>query len=72
MRLIIVQDVQDAIRVLREGNSLVNVAVIICDIRMPKMNGVEYIDYLLEQAPGIPVIVLTEYPDPEMANTMIE
>ena len=39
---------------------------------MPKMNGVEYIDYLIEQAPGISVIVITGFPDPIMANTLIE
>ena len=34
---------------------------------MPKVNGVEYIKYLREQTPGIPIVVITGYPDTEMA-----
>ncbi len=57
----------EAIKVLKEGDNFMNVPLIITDIRMPEMNGIEYIDYLKRQAPGIQIIVITGYPDPEIA-----
>ncbi len=51
---------------------MVNVDLILCDIRMPKVNGVECIRFLREQAPGIPVVVITGYPDPGLANDLKE
>jgi DNA-binding NtrC family response regulator len=45
-------------------------AIAICDIRMPKVNGIECIKFLRQEAPGIPVIVLTGFPDPEMAAAL--
>jgi two-component system chemotaxis response regulator CheY len=58
---------EEAIKLLRSEDNLTNCGLILCDIRMPKVNGIEYIDYLKEQAPGIPVVVITGYPDTEMA-----
>ena len=58
---------EEAIKILKTGDNLTNCGLILCDIRMPKVNGIEYIDYLKEQAPGIPVVVITGYPDTEMA-----
>ena len=58
---------EEAIKVLRTGDNLMNCGVILCDIRMPKINGIEYVDYLKKEAPGIPIVVITGYPDTEMA-----
>jgi len=60
-------DGEEAIKLLRSEDNLMNCGLILCDIRMPKVNGIEYIDYLKEQAPGIPVVVITGYPDTELA-----
>lgn len=60
-------DGEEAINILKSEDNLTNCGLILCDIRMPKVNGIEYIDYLKEQAPGIPVVVITGYPDTEMA-----
>lgn len=60
-------DGEEAIKLLRSEDNLTNCGLILCDIRMPKVNGVEYISYLKEQAPGIPVVVITGYPDTELA-----
>jgi len=60
-------DGEEAINILKSGDNLTNCGLILCDIRMPKVNGIEYIDYLKEQAPGIPVVVITGYPDTDMA-----
>jgi len=58
-----------AIASLREEDHMVNVGLILCDIRMPKVNGIECIQFLRREAPGIPVVVVTGYPDTEMATS---
>ena len=50
---------------------MINVGVILCDIRMPKVNGIECIKFLRQQAPGIPIVVITGYPDSELAGKLI-
>ncbi len=65
-------DGQDAIDILRSGDNMVNVGVILCDIRMPRVNGVECIQFIREQAPGIPIVVVTGYPDAELATDLLE
>jgi len=62
---------EDGINVLRSEDNLVNVGVILCDIRMPKVNGIECIDFLRKEAPGIPIVVVTGYPDTEMATNLM-
>lgn len=63
---------EEAINTLREEDNMVNVGLILCDIRMPKVNGVECIDFLRKEARGIPVVVVTGYPDTEMATALIK
>ena len=65
-------DGQNAIDILKSGDNLVNVGVILCDIRMPKVNGVECIQFLRGQAPGIPIVVITGYPDTELATDLMK
>jgi len=60
-------DGQAAIDILREGDNMINVPIILCDIRMPRVNGIECIDFLRKEAPGINIVVITGYPDPQMA-----
>ncbi|HPU86625.1 MAG TPA: response regulator, partial [Candidatus Latescibacteria bacterium] len=52
-----------AVEVLNSGDNPLMVDVIICDIRMPRINGVEAIAYFRAQYPSLPVIVLTGYHD---------
>ena len=40
------EDGQKAIEILKSGDNMVNIGLILCDIRMPKVNGVEYIEFL--------------------------
>ncbi len=63
---------EDGISVLRSEDNLINVGVILCDIRMPKVNGIECIDFLRKEAPGIPIVVVTGYPDTEMATNLMK
>ena len=46
------------------------VDVIICDLYMPKMNGMEAIAYFHLQFPSVPVIVLTGTPDLQKAKLL--
>ncbi len=52
----------------RDENPLLMDAII-CDIRMPKINGVEAIQYFQTQYPRVPLIVMTGHPDVEMATS---
>ena len=65
-------DGQNAIDILKSGSNMMNVGVILCDIRMPKVNGVECIQFIREQAPGIPIVVITGYPDTELASNLLK
>jgi len=58
---------EQAIRVLKSESNMIHCGLILCDIRMPKVNGLEGIAYFQEQAPGIPIVVVTAFPDTEMA-----
>ena len=48
------------------------VNLIISDIRMPKVNGVEAINYFQQQYPRVPLIVLTGFPDMDMATGFLK
>jgi len=39
---------------------------------MPKVNGVEAIDYIKANAPSIPIMVITGYPDTELAVNLLQ
>src|SRR5213594_926348 len=47
------------------------VDVIICDIRMPKINGLEAIAFFRQQYPSVPVLVLTGYPDIHLTTNLL-
>jgi len=62
---------QEGIDLLKSGDNLTNVGVIICDIRMPKVNGIECIQYIRQEAPGIPIVVVTGFPDTQIAVNLL-
>jgi two-component system, chemotaxis family, chemotaxis protein CheY len=57
---------------MKAGSNLLQVGLIICDIRMPKVNGVEAIDFLKENSTSIPIMVVTGYPDSELAVSLLK
>ena len=65
-------DGEEGVKMMKLGSNLLQVGMIICDIRMPKVNGIEAIDYLKKNAPSIPIIVLTGYPDSELAVSLMK
>ena len=63
---------EDGINILRSEDNMINVGLVLCDIRMPKVNGAECVDFLKKEAPGIPVVMVTGYPDTEMATAFLK
>jgi two-component system chemotaxis response regulator CheY len=66
------EDGQQAITVLNEGEHPMVIDVIITDIRMPNINGIEAMDYFQREYPSIPLIVLTGFPDLDLAMRLMK
>ena len=66
------EDGEKAIDEIKKGENPLVLDVIITDIRMPKMNGIEVINYYRKEWPSVPMIVLTGFPDVEMATSMLK
>jgi two-component system, chemotaxis family, chemotaxis protein CheY len=66
------EDGEKAIEEINKGENPLILDVIICDIRMPKINGVEAINYFQQQFPRVPLIVLTGFPDMDMATSFLK
>lgn len=65
------EDGAKAIEVINTGENRLMLDVMICDIRMPKINGMEAIAYFRKEYPRVPLIVLTGFPDTEMATDLL-
>jgi len=61
------EDGEQAIRLLQESDGSPTVDAILCDLRMPKINGAEAIACFRREYSSVPVVVLTAYPDVELA-----
>jgi two-component system chemotaxis response regulator CheY len=62
---------EKAIEVINTGENRLLLDVLVCDIRMPKINGVEAIAYFQQEWPRVPIIVLTGFPDTDMATSFL-
>jgi two-component system chemotaxis response regulator CheY len=62
---------EKAIEAINYGENRLLLDVVICDIRMPKINGIEAIAYFRSNYPRVPLIVLTGFPDTEMASSLL-
>jgi len=65
------EDGEKAIEVINTGENRMMLDVMVCDIRMPKINGIEAIAYFQKEYPRVPLIVLTGFPDTEMATSLL-
>ncbi len=65
--VVVAKDGEQAIRALNEGEHPMVIDVIITDIRMPRINGLEAIACFQRDYPSVPLIVLTGFPDLAMA-----
>jgi DNA-binding NtrC family response regulator len=66
------KDGQECIDLIENESKLLQVGLIITDIRMPKVNGVETVDYIKANAPSIPIMVVTGYPDAKLAVDLLQ
>jgi DNA-binding NtrC family response regulator len=58
------EDGEKGVAAIRKSDkNVLLVDVIICDMNMPKMNGMEAVAYFHSQFPSVPVIVMTGEPD---------
>ena len=62
----------DAIMVMEADPAAAMIDTILCDIRMPRASGLEAITYFREHYPSVPVVVLTGYPDVELAASLMK
>jgi YesN/AraC family two-component response regulator len=65
-------DGEQGIELLNTLDNPLTVDVIICDIRMPKINGIEAIAYFRKEYPSTPIVVLTGYPDVALATELLQ
>ena len=66
LEVIEAEDGKRGIEIL-DAENVITVDAILCDVRMPNINGVEAVAYFRREYPSIPVIVLTGYPDVKLA-----
>ena len=62
------EDGEKAIQAIRSGDNPLMVDTIICDLQMPKVNGMEAVAFFRQQFKGVPVLVLTGHPTVESAS----
>ncbi|HSB43577.1 MAG TPA: response regulator [Nitrospira sp.] len=61
---------EQAITIINDGENRLLLDVVMCDVRMPKINGIEAIAYFQANYPRVPLIVLTGFPDTGMAAAL--
>ena len=66
------EDGAAGIEAIRSGDNPIAVDVIICDMQMPKVNGMEAVAYFRQQFPSVSVIVFTGNPDIRGANELFK
>ncbi|MEK7872010.1 MAG: response regulator [Nitrospirota bacterium] len=66
------EDGQKGIEAIKSGYNPLKLDVILCDIQMPKINGMEAIAYFRSQFPSVPVIVITGQPNLQGATTLFK
>ena len=66
------EDGEQAIRLINEGEHPLVIDVIITDIRMPNINGIQAIEYFQREYPSVPLIVLTGFPELNLATQLLK
>jgi two-component system chemotaxis response regulator CheY len=62
----------EAIIIMKGHPAEAMIDTILCDIRMPRASGLEAITYFRKHYPSVPVVVLTGYPDVELAASLMK
>jgi len=66
------EDGEKAIEAINKGENSLLLSLIITDIRMPNRNGIDVMNYYRKEWPSVPLIVLTGFPDLDMAIAMLQ
>ncbi|MFZ1744314.1 MAG: response regulator [Nitrospirales bacterium] len=66
------EDGQQAVQEIKSGENPLLLDVILTDIRMPKLNGLEAIQFFQNEFPHVSLIVLTGFPDLTMATSLLK
>lgn len=66
------EDGEKGIQAIKSDDNPLMVDMILCDVRMPKINGVEAITYFRSQFPSVPVVVMTGHPDVKSATAFMK
>jgi two-component system chemotaxis response regulator CheY len=66
------EDGEKGIAAVKSGDNPLLLNTIVCDLAMPKVNGMEAIAYFRAQFPSVPVIVLTGTGSVDKASTLFK
>ena len=66
------EDGEKAIAAIKSGDNALMVDTIICDLYMPKVNGMEAIAYFRNQFPSVPIVVMTGHPEVKNAAELFK
>lgn len=66
------EDGEQAVQEIKSGENPLLLDVILTDIRMPKLNGLEAIQYFQKEFPHVSLLVLTGFPDLNMATSLMQ
>ncbi len=66
------EDGEKAIEAINKGEHSLLLSLIITDVRMPNMNGIDVMNYYRKEWPSVPLMVLTGFPDLDMAIPMLQ
>jgi len=61
-----VHTASDGVEALQKVGELADTKLIVCDVNMPRMSGLEFLEALKEGGVSIPVIMLTSEQQPDM------
>ena len=64
------EDGEQAIAAIRSGDNPLAVSAVICDLVMPKVNGMEAIAFFRSQFPRVPILVLTGHANIENVSEL--
>lgn len=66
------EDGQKAVEAIRSGDNPLMIDAVVCDIHMPKVDGMEAIVYFRDQFPSVPIVVMTGDADLDRATTLFK
>jgi two-component system chemotaxis response regulator CheY len=63
-------DGEAAVQLMEDGKTAAAVDVLLCDLHMPRRDGMETISYFKERFPHVPIIIMTGQPDFVLTEVM--